>query len=461
MKCVSDSPRGPRGAPARRGRGGQRGAPAGGDASDGSAVDVLVVGAGPAGLSAAAEAAERGLGVKVLDPSLSSPWPNNYGAWQDELEALGYGECAARVWERSAVYLPEKKIPLQRKYSRIDRAKLKRQLVQRIQKCGGSLDEDAVAGFQSGGDACSLPLKSGRIARARVVLDASGYPGKLTGSPSYDPLGPGYQAAIGITIRCPGGHGFPVNEMVFMDWTSAHLEGTELESTAEKIPTFLYAMPFDEEVAFVEETSLVARPSASLDLCRDRLHARLRYMGLQYQLEDPEEELCMIPMGGRLPEHPRKQSAPVPIGAAGGLVHPATGYSVVRSLSAAKRIADGLSKSGVIDASLVWSALWVESEARRRAFFLFGMEVLLALNLSGLRSFFDGFFHLEQRLWQGFLSGTLTLPELLELGVKLFVTASVRTKGNLLLEGGVRLPMLAQLTAQSGDARAYRQPASG
>lgn len=419
-------------------------------------VDVAIVGAGPAGLATAAELAEYGFTVQVLDPNAFAHWPNNYGAWLDELTTLGYTESVAQQWGVSTVHLPHEKLILNRSYARIDRAQMKHQLMQRIQKRGGGIADDAVLEhFQSQKDTehelCStLHLQSGAVVHARLVLDASGYPGKLCGAPSYDPLGPGYQAAIGLTIRCSGGHGFAVGEMVFMDWTSDHLHGSQLEQSSESIPTFLYAMPFDEEVMFVEETSLVARPSAPLELCRERLHARLQHLGLQYELEEPEEELCLIPMGGRLPDYPQHSTSPVPVGAAGGFVHPATGYSVIRSLTAAKRIASSLATTDShIDAYTAWHSLWPASEARRRAFFLFGMEVLLALNLSGLRSFFAAFFTLEDRLWQGFLSGTLPLPALLELGLKLFVRASPRTKVELLKEGGRRVPMLVQQTLKS------------
>lgn len=49
------------------------------------------------------------------------------------------------------------------------------------------------------------------------------------------------------------------------------------------------------------QTSLVARPPISFDLCKERLHKRLKHHGIEItKLMD--EELCYIPMGGALPK---------------------------------------------------------------------------------------------------------------------------------------------------------------
>ena len=49
--------------------------------------DVAVVGAGPAGLAAAAELAKQGLSVAMVSPE--SKFVNNYGVWLDEFKDLG------------------------------------------------------------------------------------------------------------------------------------------------------------------------------------------------------------------------------------------------------------------------------------------------------------------------------------------------------------------------------------
>ena len=60
--------------------------------------DCIVVGAGPSGLCMAAEAAEQGLDVAVVDPKINDPWPNNYGVWMDEIQPLGHEDCIDKIW---------------------------------------------------------------------------------------------------------------------------------------------------------------------------------------------------------------------------------------------------------------------------------------------------------------------------------------------------------------------------
>ena len=49
---------------------------------DGGALDLVVIGCGPAGLALAAESAKLGLKVGLIGPDL--PFTNNYGVWEDE-----------------------------------------------------------------------------------------------------------------------------------------------------------------------------------------------------------------------------------------------------------------------------------------------------------------------------------------------------------------------------------------
>jgi len=51
--------------------------------------DILVVGAGPAGLSATDALARQGLRVGCIAPSQPPRWPNTYGVWLDELRDPG------------------------------------------------------------------------------------------------------------------------------------------------------------------------------------------------------------------------------------------------------------------------------------------------------------------------------------------------------------------------------------
>ena len=139
------------------------------------------------------------------------------------------------------------------------------------------------------------------------------------------------------------------------------------------LPTFLYAMPFDETHIFLEETSLVARPEVrderisnhelprlaerqphttrprscallscpceaatngcvescgrhalwqvTFDELKDRMAQRLHALGIRIKSIE-EDEYCLIPMGGVLPTFPQRTLG---IGGTAGMVHPSTG----------------------------------------------------------------------------------------------------------------------------------------
>ena len=47
----------------------------------------------------------EGFRVCVVDPEPLAAWPNNYGVWVDEFEAMGLGDCLEHVWQQAKVYL--------------------------------------------------------------------------------------------------------------------------------------------------------------------------------------------------------------------------------------------------------------------------------------------------------------------------------------------------------------------
>lgn len=47
-----------------------------------------IVGGGPAGLAMAQRVYEARLSICSIDPSLKLIWPNNYGVWVDDFEAI-------------------------------------------------------------------------------------------------------------------------------------------------------------------------------------------------------------------------------------------------------------------------------------------------------------------------------------------------------------------------------------
>jgi hypothetical protein len=94
-------------------------------------LDVLIVGAGPAGLSVAQRASAAGLKVCCVDPGPKLIWPNNYGVWIDEFEAMGLTDCLDYTWPKARVWLDgADKRSLDRPYGRVNRNRLKTKLLE-------------------------------------------------------------------------------------------------------------------------------------------------------------------------------------------------------------------------------------------------------------------------------------------------------------------------------------------
>ena len=266
------------------------------------------------------------------------------------------------------------------------------------------------------------------------------------------------------------GHPFAVNKAVFMDFRQSDPEveagsngAFAAESGVWRVPSFLYVLPVDEDTVFVEETCLVARVQVPFDELKRRLYRRLSRMGLSVTLEDIlEEEASWIPLGGTPPVAPQRTLA---YGAAAGLVHPASGYSIVNSLRRApgfaQAVVEGLkqregglgpsitnnnSGMGMIPASsaLGWDVLWGDEPRRQVGFYQFGMELLMSLRIEQMRVFFRTFFGLPPRLSAGFLSNDLSSSELLLFALTVFVQGNWELRALLLTHlasagAGVRL----------------------
>ncbi|KAL9332970.1 hypothetical protein Peur_073109 [Populus x canadensis] len=414
--------------------------------------DVIIIGAGPAGLRLAEQVSGYGIKVCCVDPSPLSMWPNNYGVWVDEFESLGLVDCLDKTWPMTCVHIDDDKTKyLDRPYGRVGRKELKTKLLENCASNGVRFHKAKVLNLEHKEFESSIVCDDGIELKASLVVDASGFASTFT---EYDkPRNHGYQIAHGILaeVDC---HPFDLDKMVLMDWRDSHM-GNEpyLRANNSKIPTFLYAMPFDSNLVFLEETSLVSRPLLSYMEVKNRMVARLRHLGIRVK-NVIENEKCVIPMGGPLPKIPQSVMA---IGGTSGVVHPSTGYTVARTMALAPIVADAivecLGSTRMIRGRplhhRVWNGLWPLERRCTREFYSFGMETLLKLDLNGTRRFFDAFFDLDPYYWQGFLSSRLSLRELLFLSLSLFSNASnpsrfdivtkcpvplVKMMGNLALE---------------------------
>jgi len=392
--------------------------------------------------------------VALVDNSIDEPWPNNYGVWVHEWDALekqlGFGldECLDYRWKYTDAFLGGEgsggvdlndKTRIVKDYARVNRKALKARAMQRCEAAGVRFIKSTVGKstpnpLQHAPTYSTVTCDDGTQLTATFVVDASGSQSTLTRRSGPD--NPGVQIAYGIMADVDS-HPLDEEAMLFMDYRTDWLPEsgsvtTQGEfgparavsrATVEREPTFLYAMPMGDAPEgrrriFFEETSLVARPPMDFDECKARLELRLKHMGVKVHAVE-EEEFCYIPMGTALPSAKQRVLA---IGGAAGTVHAATGYMMCRmtasSIAVAGAVARNLAKARAdgdcfdADAAAedVYSALWTQENRLQRDFCVFGGEYLMQQPVTGLRGFFGGFFALPEEQWTGFLAGWPGLP---------------------------------------------------
>nr|AAK07431.1 lycopene epsilon-cyclase [Adonis aestivalis var. palaestina] len=396
-----------------------------------SVMDLVVIGCGPAGLSLAAEAAKLGLKVGLIGPDL--PFTNNYGVWEDEFKDLGLERCIEHAWKDTIVYLDnDAPVLIGRAYGRVSRHLLHEELLKRCVESGVSYLNSKVERITEAGDGHSLVVCENDIfIPCRLATVASGAAsGKLL---EYEVGGPRVcvQTAYGVEVEVEN-NPYDPNLMVFMDYRDYMQQ--KLQCSEEEYPTFLYVMPMSPTRLFFEETCLASKDAMPFDLLKRKLMSRLKTLGIQVT-KIYEEEWSYIPVGGSLPNTEQKNLA---FGAAASMVHPATGYSVVRSLSEAPKYASVIAKilkqdnsayvvsgqSSAVNISMqAWSSLWPKERKRQRAFFLFGLELIVQLDIEATRTFFRTFFRLPTWMWWGFLGSSLSSFDLVLFSMYMFVLA--------------------------------------
>ncbi len=342
----------------------------------GSAVDLAVVGLGPAGRALAHRAAARGLDVVGIDPHPHRGWRATYAAWVDEVPGwVGDDVWRARV-RRPRVHGVGERV-LDRAYGVFDNSALRRRLdLSGVRVIAGSAELPA----PSAATVRSVALRDGARIDARRVIDARG----VRPSPAL-----AEQTAFGVVVSADvAAPALGDGDAWFMDWRP--------DNAAEHgaPPSFLYAMPLGDGTVLLEETCLVGRPGLPLGELRRRLVARLAARGVR------------IPAGGtvervRFPVQAPNRAGAVPaFGARAGLMHPGTGYSVAASLSATDVVVDAL-----VDDRDPSRALWPRSARAVRALREMGLSALLSLEPTATAGFFDAFFALPADRQRAYLSG--------------------------------------------------------
>ena len=228
-------------------------------------VTVVVLGGGPAALCIAAALAEQGLAVALLAPhDARAPWPNTYGIWGEEVDALGLGHLLEHRWSNTLSYFgsgaadpadPANQATQHRRdYGLFNRSALQGQWLEACARGGVAILQGQATGFElepacgGGGSSgeensgcCMTVLRcaDGSRLRTRLLVDATGHQPVFVQRPDAGPVAG--QAAYGITGRFSAP---PVEagQFVLMDYRCDHLSAAERAEP----PTFLYAMDLGE-----------------------------------------------------------------------------------------------------------------------------------------------------------------------------------------------------------------------
>lgn len=333
----------------------------------GQVADVLVAGAGPAGWALAHACAGRGLRTAIVAPRPLRPWWQTFGVWADEC-----GPAVPRTVS-DAIAFGRREHRLDRRYAILDNAATLRHL----SSAPVTVLDGRVVARHDGPLGSTVELASGRPVAAALVIDATG---ARRGAAEQTAVG-GYVSPAAAAALVPPG------KAVFMDWRGG--DGT-----------FLYAVPVGDRV-LVEETSLAARPGVAHSVLRAALRARLDRHGITLDPALGEERV-------RFPLDAPRAAGPA-FGAAAGLIHPATGYSVGPALAlapvVADAIADALPHGPIAARRAVRHAVWPQSARLIHALRRRGLHALLRMPPQRLPDFFDAFFALPEPLRRAYLSG--------------------------------------------------------
>lgn len=342
--------------------------------------DVVVCGQGPAGRALAHRCLAHGRSVAVVDPAPERPWRATYAVWADELPGWLDRSVIAATVPRPVAY-GRVRHDLDRAYAVLDTGRLQAALA----PAGAEVVAERAAAL----DASGVTLVSGRRVEGARVIDARG----LRRHPSR-----AEQTAHGVLVPAERVAGA---ETLFMDWRADN--GADPAAP----PSFLYAIPLDADTVLLEETCLAGRPALDDAELRRRLEHRLAARGIPLTGAEEIERVRFPVQGGR--------PGPDRFGAAGALLHPATGYSVAASLAAADTVATG---------GTVWTARARGVAALRAA----GLRALLALPPDRVPDFFDAFFTLPPDRQRAYLSGPDDLAGVTAAMWRLFPRLPERTR---------------------------------
>ena len=295
---------------------------------------IHVAGLGPAGAAFALRAISRGHFVTATEPRWPElSWPATYGVietevplWADEWFHASHEVTVRTASTRTLPYryrMMNKHAFLQALHRAVTSGALRVN-----QQAPASAGPSANEGFHT---AEAVVVAHGATHTDRALWQvAVGYVFSLPAASSSlhsDALEAPDRDATGITPKPR-----------FMDWAEpAHNQAFP--------PSFLYIQPVDDGI-LMEETVLAthANPDEIFEELQRRLEGRLKQNNLAEFVRAStllRTETVAIPMGTRAKAWYRTRGD-IHFGASGGLIHPATGYSVGASLQAVDRVLDTL-----------------------------------------------------------------------------------------------------------------------
>ena len=419
-----------------------------------ASTDALVLGAGPGALAIAAALGQEKLSVQVLSINdRRNIWPFTYGIWGEEVDQLGLNHLLEHRWSNTVSFFgsgsseinnfKNKETQHKKDYGLFNKQKLQEYWLEQCDSAKVKWKEGEAINLDIDENISTVTTKDGSKLEARIVIDATGYEPIFlrTNRSKNEPIAvQTCYGVVGIFNKAPVKEG----QFVLMDFRCDHLSDQEKTEP----PTFLYAMDMGEGRFFLEETSLGLSPPLSLEKLKTRLHKRLSHRGIEITRLDHEELGLFLPMNLPIPD--RTQSL-LGFGGSAGMVHPASGYMVGsllrRAPLLAKAIAVAMQNNEAAPsqlASIGWEELWPSTLRRKQALYKFGLEKLIRFEEDQLRDFFKGFFALPSNEWYGFLTNTLTLPELIKAMMRMFARAPWNVRWGLIKMKGREFKLLCE-----------------
>jgi lycopene beta-cyclase len=298
-----------------------------------------------------------------------------------------------------------------RAYVHVDKEALRARLLDRAS--GITVLRGAVVATEATEAGTSARDDRGRVHEASVVILATGAS-----------VATCWQTAHGLFAEVEG---LDPEMPLWMDFSHDPSDGID-------VPTFLYALPFPDGNWLLEETALARSPAVSHDVLERRLRERLAAMGARLRSVVATERVT-IPMDAPIPA----AGLALRFGAAGGMIHPATGYLLPRALAAAPRVAEALAAAlpgGPASAlRAAHEALWPAEAARRNRILRYGGGALAALGTADTRTFLEAFFASDPTFVAGFLGDRLPLGGLVRGMADLFRRLPARLRLRVLSAG--------------------------